>query len=145
MADNVAITAGSGTLITTRAVTYSGDAAQMEVNGLAIVAGSDDAKTVADVVAVAAATDTTGTGVIATGILAQFDDVTPATVTENQFAPPRMSSRRAVLTEGTGPVTATTAGTQVGASVTSVTVLASNALRRCFILYNNSTSLCYVL
>ena len=49
MPDNTPITAGAGTNIATRSVTYSGDAAQAPVVGLVTFAGADDAKTVADV------------------------------------------------------------------------------------------------
>lgn len=53
VADNVTIPAtGTGDAtpkVATRAVTYSGDAAQLQVVALATVSGSDDAKTVADV------------------------------------------------------------------------------------------------
>lgn len=46
------------------------------------------------------AQDTTGTGIPASGILGQYDDVATGTVTENQFAPIRISSRRNILVEG---------------------------------------------
>ena len=49
---------------------------------------------------VVAAQDTTGAGIAAAGMLAQLDDASTATVTENQFAPVRLSSRRALLVEG---------------------------------------------
>jgi hypothetical protein len=49
VADGVQITAGSGTEIATRNVTYSGDSTQAQVVGLVVFAGSDDAKTVKDV------------------------------------------------------------------------------------------------
>jgi hypothetical protein len=49
MADNVAITPGSGAKAASREVSYSGETAQMQVVALATVAGADDAKTVADV------------------------------------------------------------------------------------------------
>ena len=49
MADNVGITPGSGAKAASREVTYSGETAQVQVVGLATFAGSDDAKTVADV------------------------------------------------------------------------------------------------
>lgn len=39
-------------------------------------------------------TDSTGLGITAAGILAQFDDVSPSTVTENQFANVRMTASR---------------------------------------------------
>lgn len=49
MADNVGYTAGSGTQVTSREVTYSGDLAKMQVVGLATLSGADDAKIPADV------------------------------------------------------------------------------------------------
>jgi len=49
MADNVAITPGSGAKAASREVSYSGETAQMQVVALATVAGADDAKTVSDV------------------------------------------------------------------------------------------------
>ncbi len=49
MADNVAITPGSGAKAASREVSYSGETAQVQVVGLATFAGADDAKTVADV------------------------------------------------------------------------------------------------
>jgi hypothetical protein len=49
MADNVAITPGSGAKAASREVSYSGETAQMQVVALATVAGADDAKTVTDV------------------------------------------------------------------------------------------------
>lgn len=39
-------------------------------------------------------TDSTGTGIAAAGLLAQYDDISPSTVTENQFGNLRMSSNR---------------------------------------------------
>jgi hypothetical protein len=49
MADNVSITAGSGTQIATREVPYSGDTANMQVVSLATVTGPNDGKTATDV------------------------------------------------------------------------------------------------
>jgi hypothetical protein len=49
MADNVAITPGSGAKAASREVSYSGETAQVQVVGLATFAGADDAKTVSDV------------------------------------------------------------------------------------------------
>lgn len=40
------------------------------------------------------ATNSTGTGLTAAGILAQFDDVSPTSITENQFGNLRMSANR---------------------------------------------------
>jgi hypothetical protein len=50
--------------------------------------------------------DTTGTGIQAAGILGQLDDTSTGAVTENQFAPVRISSRRAILVEGVASGTA---------------------------------------
>jgi hypothetical protein len=49
MADNVGYTAGSGTQVTSREVTYSGDLATMQVVGLATLSGADDAKVPTDI------------------------------------------------------------------------------------------------
>lgn len=43
-----------------------------------------------------ASLDQTGAGIAASGIVAQLDDTTPSTVTENQFAPVRMNPDRAL-------------------------------------------------
>lgn len=50
--------------------------------------------------AVVAALDSVGTGIAASGMVGQFDDTSTAAVTENQFAPVRISTRRALLVEG---------------------------------------------
>jgi hypothetical protein len=44
-------------------------------------------------------TNSTGTGITAAGIIAQFDDVSPTAITENQFGNVRISSRREVYTQ----------------------------------------------
>ena len=66
------------------------------------------------------AQDTTGTGIAAAGILAQFDDVSTGTVTENQFAPVRISTRRALLVEGVA--SGTNLNVNLAASAATVTV-----------------------
>lgn len=38
--------------------------------------------------------NSTGTGIAAAGLVGQFDDVSPGSITENQFGPVRMSTRR---------------------------------------------------
>lgn len=50
--------------------------------------------------AVVNALDSIGTGIAAAGLVGQLDDTAPAAVTENQFAPVRISTRRALLVEG---------------------------------------------
>lgn len=49
MADNVGYTAGSGTKIASREVSYSGETAQAQSVGLVNFSGSDDAKTATDI------------------------------------------------------------------------------------------------
>lgn len=48
MADNIPITPGSGAIVATREGSYSGETANLQVVGLATVAGADDAKTITD-------------------------------------------------------------------------------------------------
>lgn len=48
---------------------------------------------------VANATDSTGIGIQGVGLIAQFDDTSPTTVTENQFGNLRMSAERSLYTE----------------------------------------------
>lgn len=64
--------------------------------------------------------DTTGTGIPAAGILGQLDDASTGTVTENQFAPVRISSRRALLVEGVA--SGTNLNVNLAASAATVTV-----------------------
>lgn len=47
--------------------------------------------------AVVNGTDSTGTGILAAGLVAQLDDTSPSTVTENQFGNLRMTQNRALL------------------------------------------------
>lgn len=60
--------------------------------------------------------DSAGTGVAASGILGQLDDTATGTVTENQFAPVRISTRRALLVEGVA--SGTSIATTVSGTVT---------------------------
>lgn len=54
-----------------------------------------------DVLQAVTGTDSTGGGIPSQAILAQFDDTTPSSVTENRFGNLRMSSRRVLYVEGT--------------------------------------------
>ncbi len=49
MADNLGYTPGTGAKIATRDSTYSGEAANLQIVGLATVSGPDDGKTITDV------------------------------------------------------------------------------------------------
>lgn len=50
--------------------------------------------------------DSIGTGIAGAGLIGQLDDVATGAVTENQFAPVRISTRRALLVEGVASGTA---------------------------------------
>ncbi len=71
------------------------------------------------------ANNTTGTGIGAVGLLAQFDDVSPTAITENQFGNVRMSVRREVYDQirdaaGNERGVNVTAGNALQADLTSV-------------------------
>lgn len=61
--------------------------------------------------------NSTGTGIQAVGMIGQLDDVSPTAVTENQFAPVRISTRRALLVEGVASGTAQPMSIASGAAV----------------------------
>lgn len=105
MADNKSVNSSATVAVATREVTYSGDASQ-HVQAIApvIVTGSDDAKTASDIVPVSNGQDSTGTGIQAVGIVGQLDDTSTGTVTENQFAPIRISATRRLMVEPNGNV-----------------------------------------
>lgn len=63
-----------------------------------------------------AALDSTGTGIANAALVGQFDDVATQTVTENQFAHVRISTRRALLVEGVA------SGTALTVTMTSTTI-----------------------
>lgn len=60
--------------------------------------------------------NSTGTGIAAAGIVGQLDDTSTGSVTENQFAPLRISSRRALLIEGVASGTAVTVDSELPAA-----------------------------
>ncbi len=93
MADNVTVTAGS----------YNSTVATDNIGGVdyqrvKLSLGADG--TANDMIPVAAGMDSASAGILAAGLVGQLDDVGTTTVTENQFAPVRISSRRALLVEG---------------------------------------------
>lgn len=109
------------------------------------------------------ATNSTGTGIQATGILAQFDDVSPTAITENQFGNLRMSANRnlygtirdaagnerganvdAAGNVGVSQKSGTATLSNVAASATSVTVLAANTARIGGQITNDSSAVVYL-
>ena len=93
MADNTTLNAGTG-----GDTIASDDIAGVKHQRIKLSVGADGAAS--DAVPVSNGLDTTAAGVQAVGLVAQFDDASVGTVTENQFAPVRISSRRALLVEG---------------------------------------------
>lgn len=74
---------------------------------------------------IVAALDSTGIGLAGAAIVGQLDDTATAAVTENQFAPIRISTRRALLVEGVASGTAMPVS--IAATVTVDTELAAAA------------------
>ena len=70
--------------------------------------------------AVVAGLDSTGTGIAAAGLVGQLDDTATSSVTENQFAVARISTRRALLVEGVA--SGTNLNVNLAASAATVTV-----------------------
>lgn len=99
MADNVTLNSGSG-----GATAAADDIGGIHYQRVKPSLGADGSAT--DAIGISAALDSAGTGIQAVGLVAQLDDASTATVTENQFAPVRLSSRRALLVEGVASGTA---------------------------------------
>src|SRR5215216_2295797 len=109
MADNTILNAGAGgdTISTD-------DIAGIKVQRVKVQTGADG--TAVDAAPVSNGMDVAGSTVPASGIVAQLDDVATGAVTENQFAPLRLSTRRALLVEGVASGTAVTVDTELPAA-----------------------------
>lgn len=109
------------------------------------------------------ATNSIGTGIVAVGALAQFDDVSPTAITENQFGNLRMSTNRnlySTIRDAAGNerganvdaannlnvvnYASTSTLTNVASSGTNVTLLSSNTAAKSRIVYNESTQVLYL-
>ena len=130
MADNTQLSSNIGV----GDVAASDDIGGVKYQRVKLSVGADG--TAVDAAPVAAGLDSTGTAVQAVGLVAQLDDTATAAVTEDQFAPVRISTRRALLVEGVAsgtaqPVSAASlplptgaaTETSVGASATSLAIL----------------------
>ena len=93
VADNTTLNAGTG-----GDTIASDDIAGVKHQRVKVSLGADGAAV--DAIGISNGLDSAGTGVQATGLMGQLDDVATGAVTENQFAPVRVSSRRALLVEG---------------------------------------------
>jgi hypothetical protein len=92
--------------------------------------------------AVVAALDSTGTGIATAGIVGQFDDTSTAAVTENQFAPARISSARALIVDPRG--SASIASGQVTPTASAATLLAARATRIDVTFINGTNMTVYI-
>lgn len=154
----------------TAAVTQSGtwNVGSSTATGSAVPAnafyhGISDGTNLRGVLGAANALNSTGAGVPTAQIVGQFDDVSPTSITENQFGNIRMSANRNVyvtLRDAAGnerglnidasnrmnvrQQSPTSALTSVAGSATSVTLLASNTARTSAAIYNDSTAILYI-
>lgn len=87
------------------------------------------------------ATDSTGIGIAATGILAQLDDTSPTSITENQFGNVRMAADRSLLTATRAT---TPSQSSVASSASNVTLLAASNSRKGATITNDSSAVLYI-
>ena len=99
MADNTILNSGTG-----GDTIASDDIAGIKHQRVKLSVGADGSAS--DAVPVSNGMDVTGAAVQAVGLVAQLDDTATGAVTENQFAPVRLSTRRALLVEGVASGTA---------------------------------------
>lgn len=94
MADNVILNSGAG-----GATAAADDIGGVHHQRVKISVGADGAAS--DAIPVSNGLDTTAVGVQAVGIVGQLDDVGTGAVTENQFAPVRITTARRLMTSAT--------------------------------------------
>lgn len=96
--------------------------------------------------AVTNATNSTGTGIAAVGMLAQLDDATPTTITENQFGNVRMTANRGLhAAPKTDTVGGATPFNLISAASTNATaVKAAAGTLYSISAYNNGASAAYL-
>ena len=99
LVDNVTLNSGTG-----GATAAADDIGGVHHQRVKLSVGADGSAS--DAIPVSDGLDTTAAGVQAVGIVGQLDDTATGAVTENQFAPVRISTRRALLVEGVASGTA---------------------------------------
>lgn len=87
------------------------------------------------------ATNSTGTGIMATGILAQLDDTSPTAISENQFGNLRMTADRSVLIS---PRATTPVQTSISSATANATILILNNSRKGATVFNESSAILYL-
>lgn len=87
------------------------------------------------------ATNSTGTGITAAGVLAQLDDTSPTTITENQFGNLRLSADRSLLVTNRA---LTPTQTSVSVTNTSTSILVANNSRKGATIFNEGSAICYL-
>jgi hypothetical protein len=120
MADDIILNAGSG-----GSTVATDDIGGKHHQRVKLSVGADGAAS--DAVPVSNGMDVTGAAVQAVGIVGQFDDSATGAVTEDQFAPVRISTRRALLVEGVASGTAVPVSGTVTANAGSGTQAVSLA------------------
>lgn len=120
-------TSDSNTALTTAATNTDAQATGSSASRLEIIARNStyNGTTFDRARSATTGTNTSGTGVQAVGLLAQFDDTAPTTITENNFGNVRMTANRALMVEQAFTYGRATADTQIKATagfVHSVTI-----------------------
>lgn len=96
--------------------------------GSVMLTASAGASTVDRVRSVGNGSNTAGTGILATGLLAQLDDVSPTAITENQFGNVRMTANRALLSSAKpDTLGGLTTHTLISAATTNATSVKASA------------------
>lgn len=103
--------------------------------------GISDGTNLRGVLGAANSLNSTGAGIPTAQIVAQLDDTSPSTVTENQFGNVRLGPNRALMVMQRSSTAATTS---VSSSASNQTLLASNAARVSGSIYNDSTAILYI-
>lgn len=91
--------------------------------------------------AVSPTTNSSGTGIVASALLAQLDDTSPTTITENQFGNLRMSGDRSLLVANRAT---TPTQTSVAGATGNTNILVLNASRKGGTIFNDSSAIMYV-
>lgn len=122
------------------AVAIKGNSTGSAVPSTALYMGASDGTNLLGV-RTATATLNAVSGILAAGLVAQLDDTSPTSITENQFGNVRMSADRSLLV--TNRATTATV-TTVASSASSVSLLASNLSRKGATITNDSSAVMYI-
>jgi hypothetical protein len=88
--------------------------------------------------------NSTGGGIATAGLVAQLDDTSPTSITENQFGLLRMTDRRELRTAALGGSTSSVTSVADTATSTTLIALSSSLTRREVIIENTSSARLYI-